>query len=80
MMYCSPEIDVVANQHTGMHQQAGSLKAVLPSATEDVVSHSGSRLRHWASSEPDALPGVFAQPAEGMPSPQQHQLHGLQKH
>ena len=37
-------------------------------------------LRHWTSSDPDTLPGVFAQPTEGPSFLQHNQHHGLAKH
>lgn len=45
-----------------------------------MVEYRQPRLRHWTSSDPAALPGVFAQPIEGPPFLQHNQHHGLEKH
>lgn len=78
-----PELymDAVRNQHASQQQQADSLLLLpQPPASGDVVGHVAQPgLRHWASTDPDALPGVSAQPAEE-PSLQHHQRHGLEKH
>lgn len=45
-----------------------------------MVEHRQFSLRHWTSSDPDALPGAFAQPIEGSHFLQHNQHHGLAKH
>ena len=45
-----------------------------------MIEYRQTSLRHWTSSDPDTLPGVFAQPTEGPPVLQHNQHHSLVKH
>ena len=74
-------MDILAGQHTFQQQHLGSLDAAMQSVTGDIIEHSqSSSLRHWASSYPNALPGVFAQSTQGLLSLQHSQHHGVEKH